>query len=390
MYQIHTYNKISDKGLRRFPVSDYAISENHNTPDAILLRSQKLHDEVIPDSVLAVARAGAGTNNVPIEQYTDKGIVVFNTPGANANAVKELVVSSLLLSSRGIVQGRDFVNSLGHMSDADEMAKLLEKEKKRFAGNELSGKTIGIVGLGAIGSMVADISLALGLKVLGYDPALSIDAAWRLSSRVQPMDSMEALLSEVDFLTLHVPAIPATKHLINSETLKLMKPDASVLNFARAMIVDAEAIVGALNSGQLKQYICDFPEPCLIGNDKVIAVPHIGASTSEAEENCAVMAVEQLRDFLENGNIKNSVNFPQTSMARGDAACRITFTNKNIPGVLGNLLTIFAENKVNVIDMVNKSRDDVAYNILDLESQPDNEVIKQIQNVEHVFSLRQI
>lgn len=390
MYQIRTYNKISDKGLSLFPKAQYNVVEDIQQPEAILLRSQKLHGEILPESVVAVARVGAGTNNIPIEEYTQKGIVVFNTPGANANAVKELVVSSLLLSSRGIVQGRDFVNSLDHIKDTDEMSKLLEKEKKRFAGNELMGRTIGIVGLGAIGSLVADVALALGMKVVGFDPALSIDAAWKLSSQVRPMESMEALLAEVDYLSLHVPAIPATKHLISADTLKLMKNEATILNFARAAIVDADAVVNALNMGQLKQYICDFPEPCLIGHDKVIALPHLGASTAEAEENCAIMAVNQVRDYLENGNIINSVNFPRTSMRRGSAACRITFTNKNIPGVLGDLLSIFAENNVNVIDMVNKSRDDVAYNILDLESCPSDKVIQLIQNVEHIFNLRQI
>ncbi len=390
MYQIRTYNKISDKGLSRFPVESYAVSEDISEPNAILLRSQKLHDETLPNSVIAVARAGAGTNNVPVEEYTQRGIVVFNTPGANANAVKELVVSSLLLGSRGIVQGRDFVNTLGHIDDPDEMAKLLEKEKKRFAGSELLGKTIGIIGLGAIGSLVADVALALGMDVVGYDPALSIDAAWKLSSRVRRMETLEALLGEVDYLTLHVPAIPATQHLINAEKLQLMKSSATILNFARAAIVDPQAIVDALNSNVLGQYICDFPEPCLIGHDKVISVPHLGASTSEAEENCAVMAVNQVRDYLENGNIRNSVNFPQTSMPRGDSTYRITFTNKNISGVLGSLLSIFAENNVNVIDMVNKSRGEVAYNILDLESQPTEDVIALIENVEHVFNVRSI
>ncbi len=390
MFNIRTYNKISNKGLERFPSESYSVSEEQSRPHGILLRSQKLHDESLPESVLAVARAGAGVNNVPVADYTQKGIVVFNTPGANANAVKELVVTSLLLSSRGIIQGRDFVGTLGHIEDSEEMSRLLEKEKKRFAGKELSGKTLGIVGLGAIGSMVADIALALGMEVLGYDPALSIDAAWKLSGQVRRMESLEALLGKIDFLSLHVPAIPATQNMINADTLKLLKPETAIMNFARGAIVDAEAVVEALNSKQLRQYICDFPEPCLIAHDRVIAVPHIGASTAEAEENCAVMAVNQMCDFLENGNIKNSVNFPQTSMSRGESACRITFTNKNVPGVLGHLLTVFADNNVNVIDMVNKSRDDVAYNILDLAEHPSEDVIELIKNVEHIINLRLI
>jgi len=390
VYQIRTYNKISNKGLSRFPNEQYNVSSDNEQPDAVVLRSQKLGEEVLPESVIAVARAGAGTNNIPVDEYTTKGIVVFNTPGANANAVKELVVSSMLLCSRGIVQGRDFVNTLGHMDSSEEMAKLLEKEKKRFAGSELSGRTIGIIGLGAIGSLVADISLSLGMNVVGYDPALSIDAAWKISSTVRRMETMESLLGEVDFLSLHVPAIEATKHLINSETLKLMKPDATILNFARATVVDPDAIIAALDAAKLNQYICDFPEPCLIGHNKVIAVPHIGASTAEAEENCAMMAVDQLRDYLENGNIVNSVNFPKTSMPRVENTCRVTFTNTNTSGVLGDILSIFAENDVNVIDMVNKSRDGVACNILDVESYLRDEIVDLIQNIDHVFSIRQI
>lgn len=389
MFQIRTYNKISSKGLTRFN-KDYKVGEDIASPDAILLRSHKLHGEAIPASVLAVARAGAGTNNIPVEEYSKKGIVVFNTPGANANAVKELVLAGMLLGSRGILPGLEYVNTLGHMADAAEMSKLLENEKKRFAGNELYGKTLGIVGLGAIGSMVADVALAMGMHVIGYDPALSVEAAWRISSQVRRMESIEGLLSEVDYVSLHVPAIAATKHMINADRLKLMKPSAVLLNFAREAIVDPQAVVAALDANALGQYICDFPEPCLIGHKKVVAVPHIGASTDEAEENCAMMAVDQLRDYLENGNIVNSVNFPQTSMSRGDSTCRITFTNQNVAGVLGHVLSVFAENEVNVIDMVNKSRNDVAYNILDLAERPSDAIIDKIRTVEHVISLRVI
>lgn len=387
MFQIRTYNKISEKGLSRFNDA-YTVGADVETPDALVLRSHKLHDEALSDSVMAVARAGAGTNNIPVEEYSKKGIVVFNTPGANANAVKELVLAGLLLSSRGILQGKEYVDTLGDMTDAGEMSKLLEKEKKNFAGGELTGKTLGVIGLGAIGSMVADAALALGMNVIGFDPALSVEAAWRLSSQVERKESAESLLSEVDFLSLHVPAIPATKHMINAETLALMKPNAAIMNFARDAIVDAEAVVSALDSGKLRQYVCDFPEPCLIKHPKVIALPHIGASTAEAEENCAVMAVNQVRDFLENGNILNSVNFPQISMSRGDNACRITFTNENVSGVLGHVLSVFADNSVNVVDMVNKSRNDVAYNILDLTDRPSDDVIQAIRDVEHVISLR--
>lgn len=387
MFQVRTYNKISDKGLSRFSDA-YQVGEDVASPEGIVLRSHKLHDEQLPESVMAVARAGAGTNNIPVEEYSKKGIVVFNTPGANANAVKELVLAGLLLSSRGIMPGKAFVDTLGEMSDAGEMSKLLEKEKKNYAGSELMGKTLGVIGLGAIGSMVADAALALGMKVLGHDPALSVEAAWRLSSQVERKETIEALLSEVDFLSLHVPAIPATKNMINAERLAVMKPDAAIMNFARDAVIDQKAVVEALDAGKLRQYVCDFPEPCLIGHEKVVALPHIGASTAEAEENCAVMAVNQLRDYLENGNILNSVNFPATSMPRGDTHCRITFTNENVSGVLGHVLSIFAESDVNVVDMVNKSRNDVAYNILDLKDTPSEDVIQAIRNVEHVISLR--
>jgi len=276
------------------------------------------------------------------------------------------------------------------MKDSNEMAKLLEAEKKHYAGSEIAGKTMGIIGLGAIGSLVADVCLSLDMDVVGFDPALSIEAAWKLSSHVERMETMEELLSKVDFLSLHVPAIEATKHLINAETLKKMRPDATILNFARATVVDPEAIVAALDAGNLGQYICDFPEPCLIGHDKVISMPHIGASTAEAEENCAVMAAEQLRDFLENGSIRNSVNFPKIYMNRVENATRLTFINDNIAGVLGEVLAVFADNEINVLDMMNKSRDDVAYTILDLETAPSDGVLEALRNIEHINHLRVI
>ena len=388
MFQVRTYNKIADIGLSRFEKDKYTVGADVASPDGVVLRSQKLHDEVLPESVIAIARAGAGTNNVPVEDYAKKGIVVFNTPGANANAVKELVLTAMLLSSRGILQGKAFVETLGDMDDADEMSKLLEKEKKRFAGSEIAGKTLGIIGLGAIGSMVANAALAMDMKVIGFDPAISIEAAWKLSADVRRMESMEALLAEVDYLSLHVPAIAPTLNMINADTLKLMKPTAVVMNFARGGIVDQQAVVNALDAGELKQYVCDFPEPCLIGHEKVVAVPHIGASTAEAEENCARMAVDQLKNYLEKGNVVNSVNFPSTEMAWGNAACRITFTNNNVAGVLGNVLSQFAKDNVNVLDMVNKSRNEVAYNILDLENIPSDAVVEALRSTDHVTSVR--
>ena len=351
MYKIKTYNKISTKGLDRFSRDSYELSSDTATPDAYVLRSHKLHGEAIPDSLMAVARAGAGVNNIPVDDYTAKGIVVFNTPGANANAVKELVLTGMLLSSRGIVQGMNYAQGLTTISDPAQMHKQLEAEKKRFAGRELAGKTLGVVGLGAIGSMVAEMALSLDMKVLGYDPAISVEAAWRLPSQVEKMDNLPSLLARADYITLHVPAIEPTYHLINNEALGHVKTGAVLLNFARETIVDPEAIVASLDAGRLGQYICDFPEPCLLGRDDVVTMPHIGASTAEAEENCAVMAANQLIDFLENGNIKNSVNFPAVSMARaGDA--RITFANHNVAGVLGDVLSVFTTHQVNVIDMI--------------------------------------
>ncbi len=391
MFKIKTYNTISDKGLSRFDTSKYEVSANHSDPDAYILRSHKLHGEPLPESVKAVARAGAGTNNVPVPEYTKKGVVVFNSPGANANAVKELVLTGMLLGSRGILNGMGYVNGLTHMTDAEEMSKLLEKEKSNFAGVELQGKTLGIVGLGAIGSMIADAALALGMNVVGFDPALSVEAAWRLPNQVSKMENLQSLLARADYVTLHVPAIDATKHMINADTLKIMKKGAILLNFAREAIVDAHAVVASLDAGHLGKYICDFPEPILLNRPDVFAMPHIGASTEEAEENCAIMAADQLQDYLENGNIKNSVNFPAVSMDRNPGiGARVTFSNDNVSGVLGHVLSVLADNKVNVVDMVNKSRGEVAYNIIDLQQAPSAAVVEAIAKVEHVIAVRVI
>lgn len=391
MFKIKTYNAISVRGLNRFPREKYEVASDIGQPDAYILRSHKLHGEPLPESVKAVARAGAGTNNVPVEEYTKKGVVVFNSPGANANAVKELVLTGMLLGSRGILSGMAYVNGLTHMTDADEMSKLLEKEKSNFAGFELQGKTLGIVGLGAIGSLIADAALALGMNVVGFDPALSVEAAWRLPSQVGRMENLQSLLSRSDYITLHVPAIPATKHLINADTLKVIKKGATLLNFAREAIVDAHAVVESLDAGHLGKYICDFPEPILLNRNDVYAMPHIGASTEEAEENCAIMAADQLVDYLENGNIKNSVNFPTVAMDRNAGIeARITFSNENVSGVLGQVLSVLADHKVNVVDMVNKSRGDVAYNIIDVEVAPSAQVIEALTKVEHVIAVRVI
>ncbi len=388
MFKVRTYNQISIKGLERFPRGGYEVASDIGSPDAFLLRSQKLQGVVVPSSLLAAARAGAGVNNIPVAEFSKLGVVVFNTPGANANAVKELVMAGMLLATRGILPGMAYVNSLTYMSDAAEMAALLEKEKSRFAGGEIKGKTLGIVGLGAIGSLVADMGLAMGMRVVGFDPALSIDAAWRLSNEVQRAENLTALLARSDYVSIHVPAMDATRHLINDTAFNAMRTGAVLLNFARESIVDSEAALRSLNSGKLGKYVCDFPEPAMLGNANVIAMPHIGASTEESEENCAVMAANQLMDYLENGNIHNSVNMPSVSMGRSIGTSRITFSNDNVSGVLGHVLSVLADHKVNVIDMINKSRGELAFNIIDVESTPAASAVEAIAAVEHVIRVR--
>jgi D-3-phosphoglycerate dehydrogenase len=389
MYKVRTYNQISSKGLDRFPRDNYEIASEFAEPDAFMLRSHKLHDEEIPASVSAVARAGAGVNNIPVPEFTKKGIVVFNTPGANANAVKELIASALFMASRDIFGGMNYVQGLTDITDGAEMSKLLEKQKKQFAGCEVAGKTLGVVGLGAIGSMVANMALELGMNVVGYDPAISVEAAWRLSSDVEKMDNLQSLLGRADFITLHVPALEVTRHLINAEALQCMKSSAILLNFAREEVVDASAVQNALDNGGLGKYVTDFPTPELLGRDNVLLMPHIGASTEEAEENCAMMAADQLMDYLENGNIVNSVNFPATKMPR-NGGYRITFCNENVPKVLGNVLSLLADRSMNVIDMVNKSRDDIAYNIVDVETEPTAELLEEIRNVDGIVVVRSL
>ena len=382
-------NQISVKGLDRLPRQSYEIASEFTTPDALLLRSHKLKSEDIPASVLAIARAGAGVNNIPVEACTKRGIPVFNSPGANANAVKELVATGLLLGSRGIVEGIAYVQTLADMQDETELNKLLEAQKKQFKGSELVGKTLGVVGLGAIGSMVAEMALTFGMDVVGYDPALSVDAAWRLPSRVNKASSLSSLFSRCDFISLHLPVLDSTRGLVNSELLSLVQPGTCLLNFARQEIVDGEAIVDALENGNLRKYIADFPSPELVKRDDVILMPHIGASTEEAEDNCAIMAVDQLREFLENGNIKNSVNFPAVKLEPVEGF-RLTVTNDNVPKILGSILNILAEEDINVTDMLNKSRDDVAYNLIDVCSEPSEIVVAKICALEGVLNVRLI
>jgi D-3-phosphoglycerate dehydrogenase len=392
VYKILTLNQISTKGLDKFPREDYEIASEFVTSDAVLVRSHKLQPADIQDSVLAIGRAGAGVNNIPVDYCTEQGIPVFNTPGANANAVKELIVSALTLGSRGILEGIDYVNTLDDLTDGAAMSKLLEKEKKRFKGNELSGKTLGVIGLGAIGSMVADTALALGMKVAGYDPALSVDAAWRLSSEVEKVDNITSLVSRADFITLHLPVLDATRKMINRELLSHLKSGAVLLNFAREEIVDTTAVVEVLDSGKLSKYIADFPTPELIGKRGAVLTPHIGASTDEAEENCAIMAAVQLKDFLENGNIKNSVNFPPLYLERTpqSGSVRLSISNRNVPKILGSILSILADENINVIDMLNKSREDIAYNLIDLQSSPPEQVLEIMRKIDGVVNVRLI
>lgn len=389
MYQIRTYNAISAKGLDRFDANQFSLGEGIAEPHAFILRSKKLHGEPVPESLLAVARAGAGYNNIPVDEYSACGVVVFNTPGANANAVKELIAVGLILGSRGIFEGINYVQTLKDIKDPAELSRHLEKEKKRFRGSEIRGKSLGIIGLGAIGSMVANMALELGMRVVGFDPALSVEAAWQLSSRVEKVESLQALLGEVDYISLHVPANEHTVGLINEEALSKIKPGTKLLNFARDQVVEIDAVISALDSGKLSSYITDFPRPELIGRKDTLLLPHIGASTSEAEENCAVMAADQLMDFLLNGNITNSVNFPGIRMKR-NGGFRITFCNENVPRVLGIVLSTLADHNINVIDMVNRSRGEVAYNIIDVESKPAQNVLDQIAQCAGVKALRLI
>ena len=386
MLKIQTLNQISDKGLVRFPKQDYQVGQDIKNADAILVRSQKLSMENINSNLKAVARAGAGVNNIPVDSYTKEGIVVFNTPGANANAVKELVLCGLLLSSRGILQGINWVNSLSPEMDGAEMSKLIESQKKNFKGMELKGKTLGIIGLGAIGAMVADAAIQMGMKVLGYDPAISVNAAWRLANQIEKQENLTSLISRSDFVTLHLPVLESTRNLIDRKVINYFKSGAVLLNFSRDAIVDEGALLEALNNGRLSNYVTDFPSQELLKSKKAILLPHIGASTDAAEENCAIMAVDQLRNFLENGTIENSVNFPSLALEKTDSF-RIAIINQNVPRMLGQILSILADKDINVLDMLNKSRNDVAYNLIDIETKPSEDTLDEIRAIEDVIKV---
>jgi D-3-phosphoglycerate dehydrogenase len=389
VYKVLTLNQISVKGLDRFPREDYELASEFSHPDAIILRSHKLSMDQIADTVACIGRAGAGTNNIPVSECTRRGIPVFNTPGANANAVKELVAAGILLGSRGILEGINYVDTLARIGDEAELNRTLEAQKKQFKGSEITGKSLGVVGLGAIGSMVAEMGLTLGMEVCGYDPALSVEAAWRLSSQVQKMDALQTLFARSDYITLHLPVLESTRGLVNRELLQQLRPGACLLNFARQEIVDTEAVLEALDSGQLRRYITDFPQPGLIGRDDVILMPHIGASTEQAEENCAVMAADQIRDFMEHGNIRNAVNFPMLQLEPCEGV-RLAICNENVPTMLGKLLSLLADENINVIDMLNKSRDEVAYNLIDVECVPSEGALRKMREVEGVINVRVI
>lgn len=385
-FRILTLNNISTRGLERLPRDRYEIASDIGRPDAVLLRSADMHKMELPESVRAVARAGAGTNNVPIAALSKRGIPVFNTPGANANAVKELVLAGMLLSARNIGPAWLFARGLSGDDAAIDVA--VEKGKKNFVGFELPGKTLGIIGLGAIGVAVANSALALGMNVLGYDPQITVQRAWQLSASVQQALSLDDLFSRCDIITVHVPLNEHTKGLVNASRLALMRKGGIILNFARAGTVDDAAVIAALDSGHLHGYVNDFPKNGLKDHPKVITLPHLGASTNEAEENCAVMAADQLRDFLENGNIRNSVNFPEAVLAKLPGTTRLAIANSNVPNMVGQISTCLAADKVNIADLLNKSRGELAYTLIDADGSIDESTVAKIRSIEGVLSAR--
>lgn len=385
MFKIQTLNNISDIGLERLPRDLYEVSSDMQQPDAILLRSFKMHDMEIPATLRAVGRAGAGVNNIPVDKLSARGIPVFNAPGANANAVKELVIAGMLLACRNICQAWDFARTL--KGDDATLNKLVEAGKKDFVGFELPGRTLGVIGLGAIGREVANAALALGMKVVGFDPGITVQGAWKLSSNVQQAANADELVAKADFISLHVPLADATRNLINAQRLQLMKKGVVLLNFAREGIIDVDALNAALNSGQVYAYVCDFPSNLFSDNKRVIALPHLGASTAEAEDNCAVMVAEQVRDFLENGNIHNSVNFPEVMMPRTEGQ-RIAIANANVPNMVGQISTAMARAGINIIDLINKSRGDYAYTLADIEGKIPDGVVQEIAKIGGVLSVR--
>lgn len=388
MFKIQTLNNISPLGLERLPRGSYEVASEIGHPDAVLVRSADMHKLEIPASVMAIGRAGAGTNNIPVAAMSQRGVPVFNAPGANANAVKELVLAGLLMAARNIPQALDFVKKL----DGDDLAmhKAVEDGKKKFVGFELPGRTLGVIGLGAIGVRLANTAIELGMEVYGYDPAMTVQNAWKLDSRVKQALSVDDLVAKSQFISVHVPLLEATRGLINAERLRLMKKQGVILNFARAEIIDDQAVIAALAAGSLHAYVCDFPSNALKGNPRVLATPHLGASTGEAEDNCAVMVAEQIREFLEVGNVRNSVNFPEAVMPLLPGKTRLTVVNANVPNMVGQITTALAKHNLNIADLLNKSRGDIAYTLVDIDSAVGEAVVAEIAAIQGVLKLRVI
>lgn len=387
MFNVKTINNISEKGLSRLPAETYSVSPEIENPDAIILRSQQLHDMEIPSNLKVVGRAGAGTNNVPVERLGEEGIVVFNAPGANANAVKELVICGMLLACRNICQAWQYAANV-EGSD-EEQNKAVEAGKKKYVGYELPGRTLGVVGLGAIGVEIANAAVALGMRVVGFDPTITVKSAWKMSSVVEEMASIEELLKEADFVTFHVPLIDATLNLLNEERIAGMKDGAVILNFARNGVVNDDAALAGIESGKINAYVCDFPAQKLKNNERVITLPHLGASTVEAEENCAMMIADQIKDFLENGNIKNSVNFPAVKLPRGGKS-RVAITHKNMPDMIARITTAVGDHGFNIHHMRNESKADLAYTLMDIECEIGDDLIQKFAAIEGVLKARQV
>lgn len=386
MFQYHCLNPISHIGLELFD-ENYAKVENMEEAQAVLVRSAAMHDLTFSKNLDAIARAGAGVNNIPLDRCAEEGIVVFNTPGANANGVKELVLAGMLLASRDIVGGIQWVQD--NAAEAD-IAKMAEKQKKHYAGNEIAGKKLGVIGLGAIGVKVANAATHLGMEVYGYDPYISVQAAWELSRSIHHAASAEEIYQNCDFITIHVPLMDSTKKMINQDALAQMKEGVVLLNFARDLLVDEDALLAALKGGKVKKYVTDFPNPTVAGAEGVIVIPHLGASTEEAEDNCARMAVEEVMDYLENGNIRNSVNYPNCDMGKCKLPARVAILHRNMKGMIGKYSVIMGNADINISDMTNKSRGDYAYSLLDLESAVTPEVVKELEAIEGVLKVRVI
>jgi len=387
MFKIKCLNPIAEIGLENLSQKRYEITDEYETADAVLVRSAGMHELELPENLKAIARAGAGVNNIPLERCSEQGIVVFNTPGANANGVKEAVLAGLLIASRDIIGG---VNWIQTIKDDENVPKKVEKGKKQFAGNEISGKKIGVIGLGAIGAMVANSCSSLGMEVLGYDPFISVDSAWSLSREVKRINTLDDIYTACDFITVHVPLLDSTKKMINKEVISKMKDDVVILNFSRDLLINEDDMEEALKNGKVKRYVTDFPNGRTANMEGVIAIPHLGASTEESEDNCALMAVKEVKAFLQNGNIKNSVNYPNCDMGVCVYAGRVAINHKNIPNMIAQITSVCAREKINITDMINKSKGDWAYTLLDLEMPATDELIKDFESIEGIVKVRKI